>query len=51
MSYSSSQAVIVMENVVTEGAVARRMVLDVYACGNCKGITCKNCVKEGVEYG
>lgn len=21
------------------------------ACGNCKGITCKNCVEDGVEYG
>jgi len=51
LRYSSSKPVIVMETVVTDCAVARRMVLNVYAWGNCKGITCKNCVEEGVEYG
>jgi len=50
-SYTGSQAVIVMEIAATGGAAARRMVSSVSACGNSKGITCNNCIHDGVESG
>jgi len=41
--------VIVKEIAVTDDAAAGRMMLRkcFSACGNCKGITCKNCIDDG----
>ena len=45
---SSSRAVTAREIAATEGAAARKMmsIKCIAACGNCKGITCKNCIDD-----
>ncbi len=46
-NYSSSRAVTAREIAATKGAAARKNdVKCIAACGNCKGITCKNCIDD-----